>query len=76
MSFVAEALAAGHITDELVDPGTVNTQVGLRKYSSNILEAESSSGGLGERQRGELDGEGSTLGDHCKNLMERSVRGL
>ena len=37
MSFVAEALAAGHITDELVDPGTVNTQVGLRKYSLNIL---------------------------------------
>ena len=76
MNFVVQALAAGNITDEFVDPGTVNTQVGLRKYSSNILEAESSSGGLGERQRGELDGEGSTLGDHRKNFMERSVRGI
>ena len=76
MDSVVQALAAGNITDEFVDPGTVNTQVGLRKYSSNILEAESSSGGLGERQRGELDGEGSTLGNHRKNLMERSARGI
>ena len=33
MNFVVQALAAGNITDEFVDPGTVNTQVGLRKYS-------------------------------------------
>ena len=33
MDSVVQALAAGNITDEFVDPGTVNTQVGLRKYS-------------------------------------------
>ena len=33
MNFVVQALAAGNITDEFVEPGTVNTQVGLSKYS-------------------------------------------
>ena len=33
MDSVVQALTAGNITDEFVDPGTVNTQVGLRKYS-------------------------------------------